>query len=694
MANTGYGACEDVHGTTKTAIENRSKANEAVGGTLGGTVTAGTYLPWMTRRKPWIRAYSCAIDAGGAAVTSGLGDNSTPSLTELYNTSDNRPRPGITGLSISEEGTHGGFAEAKLKFVCWTKDEFSTLAIAFLTYGMTVTVEFGWSIDTSGTTVAKNDFAGQRCVAQDGKFTKAVRAHMDSYEACYDCIRGQVTDFSWSVGGNGSYECECTFTSLAGNTAKTPIKVATKDCSCEEDAPDADTPKKGPTWNIINIIDQYIEECSENAGLVKTSDGVAAGLGITAEVSKDQTGANRNFFWQDYSAKFNYVTFEAFEEHFINHQLMPIKGVDGKGTGTTRDEAQGILATPKIPGFTTSLNKFISLFYSNHSVIRNGKEDLASGDPRVCLLPGSALQKITIDQFPKNSSYDEFGSCFTGDGIYLSKILLNLEMLKEEFNNCGKDASAGEYVARVLDRVNTACGGIWNFTMVPYSKAENIVQWLDIDKTPEGPVTNILIPSYGKKSVVRSISSQTESDPDMKAQIMYGAHNKSGKGGGNKSGGIALWAGGYKDEFLESMRVSSECTKDDYKSSDCTPKSGDDVGDAKSQKAVDVETIMENLGKEVSSESVAAATRSIRIRALGDTPAEVKATSGPRVTPIPITLSVELDGIGGFVFGNLITSDYLPKEYNGFQFQITKVEQTVTNADWTTTLDCGMMRKI
>ena len=65
-----------------------------------------------------------------------------------------------------------------------------------------------------------------------------------------------------------------------------------------------------------------------------------------------------------------------------------------------------------------------------------------------------------------------------------------------------------------------------------------------------------------------------------------------------------------------------------------------------------------------------------------------------RVIPVPITLDLELDGIGGFTFGNLITINSLPNAYKGWYFQITKVEHTISNADWTTNLSCGMMRKI
>jgi phage protein D len=53
-----------------------------------------------------------------------------------------------------------------------------------------------------------------------------------------------------------------------------------------------------------------------------------------------------------------------------------------------------------------------------------------------------------------------------------------------------------------------------------------------------------------------------------------------------------------------------------------------------------------------------------------------------------------LDGIGGFTFGNLLTINSLPNAYKDWYFQITKVEHKISNADWTTNLSCGMMRKI
>jgi hypothetical protein len=59
--------------------------------------------------------------------------------------------------------------------------------------------------------------------------------------------------------------------------------------------------------------------------------------------------------------------------------------------------------------------------------------------------------------------------------------------------------------------------------------------------------------------------------------------------------------------------------------------------------------------------------------------------------PYPIDFSATIDGLEGFVFGNAITTNYLPSVYadkNGTKvaFTITKVEHTIANNDWTTSL--------
>ena len=682
MANTGYGACQDVDATTAKAIDNRVSANKNV----GGGQTAGQYLDWMTKRKPWVRAYSCA-STGGVLGDTGKIKN----ISDLYHSS-NRPKPGITDLSTTEEGTHGGFKEVVVKFVCWTKDDFAELAPQFLTYGRTITCEWGWTVDTSGTSVKAGTFEATRCKQNDFDFMKTVKAHRDNYEACMDVVRGMVTDFSWALAANGSFECEFTLTSMAGNTAKMPAKVATKDCSCPEDKKE-DEAEKGPTYNVLQTLDSMRERCffkiggtgGISSGQTLTIDGKVCGFGMNSDAAEDQAGAEKGKFFQNFGGKIidlAYITFECFEEYVVNHNIFALQG-DGD-EGTTRQQAATICGTG-YGDVANSGNKYSGLFYSNHSVCRPGKTAIVSGDPTVCLIPGEKITDLTVAHF---NNIGDIGSinAVASDGIYLGGICLCIKMLEDEFNSLGKDDGANVYVKKVLDRVSEACGGFWNFTMVPHSDAENIVQWIEIDNAPQpGSPAVLTIPSFGKNSIARSVSTNTESDPDFQAQIMYGSNNTNGKGGGNKGGGVFLWSSSVTDTFHTNTKTSSECAEQDIKEN-CSPATDQSTVEPDEE---DLKTVFRNLGKEISPKSVAAAKRCARTLALGET----KPDETARIIPVPITMDVELDGIGGFVFGNLITIDYLPSSYDGWCFQVTKVEHSVSNADWKTKLACGFMRK-
>jgi hypothetical protein len=67
------------------------------------------------------------------------------------------------------------------------------------------------------------------------------------------------------------------------------------------------------------------------------------------------------------------------------------------------------------------------------------------------------------------------------------------------------------------------------------------------------------------------------------------------------------------------------------------------------------------------------------------------ATNGKEAIPFPLDYSVTLDGIEGFVFGNVITTNYLPAVYKSpkvkLAFTVTKVNHNIAGGDWTTTLN-------
>jgi hypothetical protein len=62
--------------------------------------------------------------------------------------------------------------------------------------------------------------------------------------------------------------------------------------------------------------------------------------------------------------------------------------------------------------------------------------------------------------------------------------------------------------------------------------------------------------------------------------------------------------------------------------------------------------------------------------------------------PAAFDLSITIDGIGGIVFGNTVSTNYIPSIYSkDVYFTVTNVEHNVSNNDWTTTLSTVMRMK-
>jgi hypothetical protein len=54
----------------------------------------------------------------------------------------------------------------------------------------------------------------------------------------------------------------------------------------------------------------------------------------------------------------------------------------------------------------------------------------------------------------------------------------------------------------------------------------------------------------------------------------------------------------------------------------------------------------------------------------------------------PLNLEIELDGVSGFRFGDVVGTSFMPKVYNGtkVQFVVTEASNTISNNDWSTVL--------
>ena len=160
-------------------------------------------------------------------------------------------------------------------------------------------------------------------------------------------------------------------------------------------------------------------------------------------------------------------------------------------------------------------------------------------------------------------------------------------------------------------------------------------------------VEPLVIPAMSKDSVVRTISLQSALTSEYATAVMIGGASTA-------------------------TRFSTEALAEIFPGAGASTE----VSDA----ALAVEAATGNMDKGgVTTENVTSLEAALRKSAIP--------VQNSQKQLIPLELSVTVDGIEGFTFGDAITTNYLPAGYFGkVAFVVTKVDHNISAGDWTTTL--------
>ena len=132
------------------------------------------------------------------------------------------PMPGIESAQ-STYYNNGALSKATIKIKCFSKAQFQLLDVLYLRPGYTLLLEFGWSTYLNNEGVIEtydgfkssplsfllnpSSFPGGKNQFQMLDLISNERIkHSGNYEAIY----GKITNFKWSFGSDGSYNCEVT----------------------------------------------------------------------------------------------------------------------------------------------------------------------------------------------------------------------------------------------------------------------------------------------------------------------------------------------------------------------------------------------------------------------------------------------------------------------------------------------------
>lgn len=300
------------------------------------------------------------------------------------------------------------------------------------------------------------------------------------------------------------------------------------------------------------------------------------------------------------------------------------------------------------------------------NVPTGGSAMFVSGNPKEILFPGygeyGPVHKLNF------STYE--GEFAAGD---LSKTMISITHLNEILNRLGDDKgnnaksadlSMAKFLNKVFDMINENSGTRFKLSMSQDPKNPNKFLVVDVNYV-DATVRPYSIKAVVNGSVCRNITLVSKVPSEL-ASAAYVA----GTSAAAPMGAAVATVNGTNpaDKPAADPTLGFNAAK---KKMDAAgpPDKNDPDGAGPSPKNVN---------------ALRAAIK--RMYTSGESPNGVPPEK--EAIPIPMDFSCTLDGVSGFVFGNAVTTNYLPTAFQNAKmcFTVTHVEHTISANDWTTTL--------
>ena len=613
---------------------------------------------WAAQRFPWVHLSSFASSCGGEY--SQLSSKLDTDPGTRYEMPYKRTKPVITQVQVKKQGELGTTRSCTVNLKAFTDDQLIALQKCYFISGMTVRVQFGWSLSCNGTGPA-SPITGPM---DDGMAICRMQSQAAGNPG-YDGLQGLVTNFGYKLTSDGYWECNLEIVAASESVGDGKVAVMGEDCGCSrvfKSQDDEDVTAKRSllyTWLFdINSQAQAEEDCvylgnQVGEGLVGSSGGwIVSAASYEGEDRNDSGGSAQNSLNPNYDAHEGYISWRTLEAA-INVFAIPTAG--GKHT----------------IGRVQSSNLYVPSHYW-----------LDSGDPRICVLPGSPRLNAAIDAgdfvWDQNDPGDKWDSWEIEFG---GTIMLNCIFLMQELKAVEDgDNKISTFLRNVLKKVNNTCGGYWDGMLEIVSTTEDClnpnsvptVSLIDIRKYEPG--STFMVPSLANNSVIRDLKLDMKLTGAMKSQALY-ANGSKQNGKQTKCQSVPFRAFGIGASVTDLARPKAEtpppCKCKDAPSSVDSEEKG--LGE-----------IFEEMFSVVDNSTTSAAISAVTDKINGDDDTEQKCKG----MILPFDFGFTVDGIGGFAFGQIVSSDRIPPNVrSGFDFQITAVEHSISAQDWTTTVN-------
>lgn len=640
-------------------------------GLLNNTQTAGGKSA-SVRNPAWasITGHNNSCQ-GGPSVTLPRQYDSVQS-TYHYSGGSIKPEPDLISVTIEYGGDWGLARKLSAEIRCYTIKDFEQIQKSFLLPGNTIDVKFGYK-KTWGVGQSKVELTGFR-----------------------------VATFAFNTTSEGFWICS--FTAVSSSTAIKNLDMQTVICNgCSSEAGIGSSGNGGPiqyftgkpqTKNGVKGIAQLIAADAQINGTISIDDardgeviqsgqmvdynpgqgldGSAAMVLYTGDHMRDTLGKLLAWAGGVVPSIFNtsnevesannqvYVTLGYIVNRIINDQLLR-----ALTCGVGEKDRQ-------------EFNKLKLDFDKKYSLCKISPS-ITSGDPLTMLILGKGNYKNSGGEgkdFDADCKNLGAVKCALGEGgIKLQNILLHRDVVVSAFNAATKPREANadqtdvkdsaeqvvnitDFFEKVADHISSCTGGAISLRLVEHPDRQNILMVVDQNYGVSGELDVIIFNPIDGDGSTRScdIASNVGSE-EYKASMFVGS---------SKKGDAISALRGCKSQLKTAASNEWANAKLDYVALVRDPG---------------------NLGTNAFNGQDINALKSIMGRLHKNNP---YAVSNETIHYPGLSISLDLDGIWGYIPGNGITSTQVPSEWrNEYKsyFMVTRVTQQIQDSDWSTKID-------
>lgn len=638
-------------------------------------------LEWVAKRFPWISVTSMSDACNDKFVTlTSVKGNS------LYEEDYKRPLPVVAGIDVKKQGELGTTRKATVKITAFTDTQLVELQKCYFIPGMSVRVEWGWTVGTDNATVHNPRPPRNTPDTSATSIMKNATKTNPNYEG----LQGIVANFSYGLTKDNYWECSVEVIAAAEAFAST--KASTYDCpECvsKHKAKDGEKDSVEQDSTLYKFFKTLFEDYNTAVRVYQDALNVVAAIdGKKATIvqynyngtGRDENGGEKTSFWETITPNIlnqpdttdPFITWSTFEAAI---SLLSVKTSDKK-------YVFGRLTSTDIP-----ITHFRCISCYNNQYVR-----VMSADPRVCILPG-----VTYDNLATQKAGPTPESCVMTDdngveSIKLDNILINAVTLMIELKNVESngDGSLRTYVTNVLNKINEACGGLWAFEVLSTSSDDDAgteehptITVVDAKKYTPSPADVYVLPATPTDSVIRDFKLDMKMTESMKSQALYANGNSQPASTTNAGGSCGTNAlKGFRNYGQDQIKNLAQKPKVDSIAKRCDECQQTNKG----EKPPTFQELVTNVREDVTDSTTNALKSALKTAYASAVNSGNDQHCAGMI--LPFEFSFTLDGIGGFTFGQMVSCNRIPEEVrNAYDFQVTSVEHSITPNDWSTTVN-------